>query len=271
MASLTAADLGEANLAKADLTGANLRGADLSNSDFTGAGVGWTIFGNNDLSTVKGLDSVYHQGPSVIAIETIYRSKGRVSEEFLRGAGVPEDFVVYMRSLVAKPIEFYSCFISYSTKDQEFADQLYAGLQARGVRCWFAPHDIQAGLKIHEQIEVEIGRHEKLLLILSPDSMNSAWVKSEIAKAREREVGANRHVLFPIRLVPFEVVRDWECFDADTGKDSAREIREYFIPDFSNWKDHDSYQEGLGRLLRDLETEATNAPQAKAGEQTSQK
>ena len=31
-------------------------------------------------------------------------------------------------------------------------------------------------------------------------------------------------------------------FDADTGKDSAREIREYFIPDFSNWKDHDSYQ-----------------------------
>ncbi len=101
--------------------------------------------------------------------------------------------------------------------------------------------------------------------------MNSAWVKSEIAKARKREVGENRHVLFPIRLVPFEVVRDWECFDADTGKDSAREIREYFIPDFSNWKDHDSYQEGLGRLLRDLRAEATNAPQAKAGEQTGQK
>jgi len=31
----------------------------------------------------------------------------------------------------------------------------------------------------------------------------------------------------PHRLAPF--LRDWECFDPDTGKDSAREIRE-FIP-----------------------------------------
>jgi hypothetical protein len=36
------------------------------------------------------------------------------------------------------------------------------------------------------------------------------------------------------------------------GKDSAREIREYFIPDFSNWKNHDSYQEAFQRLISDL-------------------
>ena len=46
-----------------------------------------------------------------------------------------------------------------------------------------------------------------------------------------------------------------QAFDADTGKDSAREVREYFIPDFSNWKDHDSYQAGFQRLLRDLKAE----------------
>ena len=49
-------------------------------------------------------------------------------------------------------------------------------------------------------------------------------------------------------------LRDWECFDGDTGKDSAREMREYFIPDFSNWKDHDSYQKGFDRLLKDLKS-----------------
>jgi len=43
-----------------------------------------------------------------------------------------------------------------------------------------------------------------------------------------------------------------ECFDADTGKDSTREIREYFIPDFGNWKDHDLYQEAFQRLVSDL-------------------
>ncbi len=42
--------------------------------------------------------------------------------------------------------------------------------------------------------------------------------------------------------VSFETIRDWGRFDADAGKDSAREIREYFIPDFSDWKNHDEYQ-----------------------------
>jgi len=42
--------------------------------------------------------------------------------------------------------------------------------------------------------------------------------------------------------VGFERLCDWECFDGDTGKDSAREIRENFIPDFSKWKEYDSYQ-----------------------------
>jgi hypothetical protein len=66
-----------------------------------------------------------------------------------------------------------------------------------------------------------------------------------------------KRVLFPVRVVGFERLRDWECFDGDTGKDSAREIREYFIPDFSNWKDHDSYQTAFQRLVKDLKAEAS--------------
>jgi hypothetical protein len=66
-----------------------------------------------------------------------------------------------------------------------------------------------------------------------------------------------KRVLFPVRLVPFDVLRDWESFDADTGKDSAREIREYFIPDFSNWKERDSYQMAFQRLVKDLKAEGS--------------
>jgi hypothetical protein len=47
-------------------------------------------------------------------------------------------------------------------------------------------------------------------------------------------------------------------FFGRTGNDSAKEIREYFIPDFSNWKDHDSYQTAFGRLVSDLKAEASN-------------
>jgi len=97
--------------------------------------------------------------------------------------------------------------------------------------------------------------YDRLLLILSEHSMESEWVRTEIAKARKREVREKRRMLFPVRLVELRTLADWECFDTDTGKDSAREIREYFIPDFSRWKEHDCYQKSFDRLVRDLKTE----------------
>ena len=59
-------------------------------------------------------------------------------------------------------------------------------------------------------------------------------------------------MLFPVRLVDYDALRTWQCFDPDTGTDSAREIREFFIPDFSNWKEPKYYQQALERLLKDL-------------------
>ena len=40
-----------------------------------------------------------------------------------------------------------------------------------------------------------------------------------------------------------------------TGKDSAREVREYFVPDFSNWTDYGSYQAAFQQLVKDLKAE----------------
>ncbi len=120
------------------------------------------------------------------------------------------------------------------------------------MRCWFAPEEMKAGRKVYEQIDEAIRLHDKLLLVLSEHNMKSEWVNTEIAKARKRELKDGKRVLFPEWLVGFEALRDWECFDADAGKDSAREIREYFIPDFSNWKEHDSYQTAFQRLVKDL-------------------
>jgi hypothetical protein len=236
-----------------------LSSTELAGSDMTNASIDHTVFADADLSAVKGLETVGHRGPSTLGIDTIYRSKGRIPESFLRGCGIPDNFIVFAKSLVANPIEFYSCFISYSTKDQPFADRLYADLQNKGVRCWFAPHDIQGGRKLHEQIDDAIRLHDKLLLILSPHSMASEWVKTEILKAGGREARDLRRILFPIRLAPFETLRDWKCFDGDTGRDIAREIREYFIPDFSDWKSHDRYQESLERLIADLKSQDPNS------------
>jgi hypothetical protein len=120
------------------------------------------------------------------------------------------------------------------------------------LRVWFAPEDIQGGKKIHEQIDEVIRVYDKLLLVLSPNSINSEWVKTEMRRARKAELQDKRRRLFPIRLAGFDLIRGWECLDADTGKDLAVEIREYFIPDFSNWKDHHSFEASFNRLLNDL-------------------
>jgi hypothetical protein len=89
--------------------------------------------------------------------------------------------------------------------------------------------------------------------------MNSEWVKTEIRKARKIEIKEGQRKLFPIRLVDFETLRDWECFDADSGTDLGVEIRESFIPDFLRWTDHDAFEEGFARLLRDLEAVGSTA------------
>jgi hypothetical protein len=255
LAGLRGADLSGTNLSATELRGTNFHAALMEGTHLRNAHLRATVFADLDLSQAIGLDTCVHVGPSSLDYHTLIRC-GTLPLVFLRGCGLPDTVIDYMPSLLGTGIEFYSCFISYSTVDQSFAERLHADLQNKGVRCWFAPHAIQAGKKIHEQIDEAIRLHDKQLLILSPASMNSEWVKTEIAKARKREIREERRMLFPVRLVDFDTLRNWECFDADTGKDSAREIREYFIPDFSNWKaDHDAYSKAFDRLRRDLKAE----------------
>jgi hypothetical protein len=112
---------------------------------------------------------------------------------------------------------------------------------------------VQGGRKLHEQIDEAIRLHDKLLLLLSEASMASNWVKTEIANALAREEQQKRQVLFPLAIASFELIKQWKCFDSDTGVDSAREIREYFIPDFSQWKNHDTYRKAFDRLVESLQ------------------
>ena len=154
-ANLSGADLSGAQLNEAYLSRANLSGADLSKATLTGAYLGETIFANCSLDSAAGLDTCRHLSASTIEHRTLTKS-GPLPLAFLRGCGLPDRLIDYLPSLLNQAVQFYSCFISYSTKDQSFADRLHADLQNKGVRCWFAPHDIQGGKKIHEQIDEAI-------------------------------------------------------------------------------------------------------------------
>ena len=253
-ADLTGADLHEANFRAADLTGADLREAHLRAADLRGARLRgtnlknarcWqTTIANVDLSATKHLEAIRHAGPSTIGIDTLYESKGNIPEAFLRGCGVPDQMIEYARSLTANPIEYYSCFISYSHKDEVFAKRLHADLQTNNVRCWYAPHDMKIGDKIRSTIDESIRFHDKTLLILSEHSVQSDWVEHEVEHALDIEKVKKRNVLFPVRM-------DEAVMESKTGW-AGNVRRQRHIGDFTRWKDHDAYSKAFERLLRDL-------------------
>jgi len=237
-----------ADLREADLSGAYMRGADLRNSNITNAILGRTSFGNVDLRGAKGLGSCRHFGPSYLDYLTISRA-GSLPLPFLRGCGLPDQYIEYLPSLTIQAIRFYSCFISYSTKDQEFAERVWSDLQNMNVRCWFAPEDLKIGDRFQESIEESIRLHDKLLLVLSRNSVDSTWVEREVQAAREREERECKLVLFPIRVddAATNATKAW----------AADLRRTRHIGDFTRWKDPDSYQKAFERLLRDLKAKST--------------
>jgi uncharacterized protein YjbI with pentapeptide repeats len=248
-ANLTAADLRGANLRTANLGGAQLSGASLERADFTEALVAFTVFGNNDLGTVKGVETVHHLGPSTIGIDTIYKSKGNIPEAFLRGAGVPEDFITYMKSLVGKAIEFYSCFISYSSKDDDFAQRLYADLQAKNVRCWKFDENAKWGEPLWGEIDTAIRHYDKLVVICSEHSLQSPPVIREIERALQKEDREHRNVLFPIRIDDY-LFDEWE-------HPRKADVVIKVIGDFRGWDNLATYSKAFPRFL-----DALNCPQS---------
>ena len=243
----SAGRLSGANLSGADLSEANLSGADLVEANLSGAVfAGDRSLANVDLSGCKNLDAIRHHGPSTIDIRTLQRS-GRLPLAFLRGVGLPDTLIEYLPSLLGQAIQHYSCFISYSSKDDEFAHRLHADLQDKGVRCWFAPEDMKIGAKILDTLDEAIRLRDKVLLVLSEASIASDWVEDEVNKAFDEERQRGGVVLFPVRLddTVFETKEAW----------AAKLRRNRHIGDFRAWKDHDAYQAALERVLRDLQME----------------
>lgn len=254
-ANLCEADLTEVSLPLANLEQANLSGAKLKNANFTECLIGSTIFSDVDLSEVKGLETCKHKSPSTIGIDTIYKSKGKIPEKFLRDAGVPEIFISYMDSLVnISPIQFYSCFISYCKEDTKFAERLFKDLQAKGLRVWFFPAHAKIGKSVWSEIDQAIRVYDKLIVICSKNSLKSAAVIEEMERALDKEA---RHlketrkikdILAPISL-------DDYLFDEWDHPIKPKVLRKV-VGRFKGCKTNmDKYSEAFDKLMKALSAE----------------
>jgi len=245
-ASFTQASLMQADLRGALLYGTELVDTALSGANLAGAKFGYTVVAS-DLGQVVGLETVVHQAPSFITIDAL-RSK-TLPVDFLRGCGLLDEEIEGLRPSVSQHPVPRSCFICYSTEDENLATQLYDDLQQNGVRCWKWDVDARVGRALLGEINTAIRSLERVLLIASEASLRSPAVLREVERALQLEderhrMGQDANLLFPIRT-------DNYLFDGWTHP-RRPDVISKFVGDATEWRNPQKYEVLLTRLLRDL-------------------
>ena len=212
---------------KANLEAALFRSIDFTGAEFADACFGRTTFVNCRLAKSQGLNRAGHRASSSLDFSTLMNSP-HLPTEFLRGCGLPEQWIGLLPRLCQQANGLPSCFISYSHQDKAFAKRLHHSLQSRGVRCWLDDHDLKPGDRILDAVAEAIRMHDTLLLCCSEASLTSWWVKDEIRKALERERMEERRIIVPVLLDNY-LIDQWS-------DGLASELRSRLGADFAKWK-----------------------------------
>jgi len=257
---LESANVGDADLREANLFSAELQEVRVTGARFEGARFGQTTIGAVDLSGARGLADVVHVAPSVIGSDTLEMTAAGLANQparavdevfmFFQKAGIHQELIDVVRSWIGKPIEFYSCFISYSHADRAFARRLYDALQGRGIRCWLDEHQILPGDNIYDMVDRGIRLWDKVLLCCSEAALTSWWVDKELGTAFEKEQALQRDRGTKVcAVIPLDI--DGYLFRWNDGK--ASKLRERHAPSFARWtQDNALFVEAFELLVRAL-------------------
>ncbi len=172
----------------------------------------------------------------------------------LRGLGVPEQLVTCLKGrLATEPIQFYSCFISYSHADKPFARRIFDSLQNRGIRCWLDEKAILPGQDIFDEVDRGIRLWDKFLLCCSRNSLKAAsWVDKEIVTALEKEEQLTKQRGYGVRaLIPLNL--DGYLFTPEWESGYRAEIRRRLAADFTGWDtEKGKFEREIENLIRAL-------------------
>ena len=90
-------------------------------------------------------------------------------------------------------------FISHATKDDDFVKQLRLALEAQNLPVWVDSRNLRGGAKLAPEIDAAIEIARQTIVVLSPNTVNSPWVRKEINKALEVE---RQKKEFGYRVIP---------------------------------------------------------------------
>ena len=209
-----------------------------------------TVFANVDLSDAKGLDSVEHSWSEHCRDRYDLSLKGQDPRAFSAAAACPNTSSSNQPSLIGsmEPIQFYSCFISYSSKNQAFAERLHADLQAKGVRTTGSTERISRSATRSAPGSTKRSGSTTSSCLCSANSQSRAIGSKEKLKPLWRGSGREKRiVLFPIRLDDSVMETPVAWASTYPAESAHRGLPE--------WENHGDYQNAFARLLRDLKSE----------------
>ena len=93
-------------------------------------------------------------------------------------------------------------FLSHSDNDREFVSHLANIIRDHGIPSWYSRTDILGAQQWHDEIGMALNRCDWFVIILSPNSVESRWVKRELLFALDQS-----H--FEERIIPI-LYRDCE-------------------------------------------------------------
>lgn len=71
-------------------------------------------------------------------------------------------------------------FLSHSSLDRDFANERAGVLRRHGIPIWFSEINIIGAQQWHDEIGAALKRCDWLVVLLSPNSVESIWVKREV-------------------------------------------------------------------------------------------
>ena len=78
-------------------------------------------------------------------------------------------------------------FLSHSSHDRRMAARLAATVTAHGLSVWYSPTEIVGAQQWHDEIGKALSRCDWFMVILSPQSVTSKWVKRELLFALQND------------------------------------------------------------------------------------
>lgn len=95
-----------------------------------------------------------------------------------------------------------SVFISHTSAEDNFVAELRQALESHGILVWVDSRKLRGGNKLAPEIEQAIDEARQVLVVLSPQTVNSPWVRTEVRKALtvEKQGGTDGYHVIPLLL-----------------------------------------------------------------------